>query len=512
MRGRAVRLLAIAAAGALSVFGFAPFAWYPLTFIGVAVLYACGRRRLSPGSPDATNSTRAWRQAACHGLAWGLGFFLTGVSWVYISLTDFGGVPAPLAVLATLMFCLYLSLFPSLALAIHARLPTRSAIGDTAVFAACWTLAEWLRGELLSGFPWLALGYAHGPPSPLAGWAPVFGVWGVGFAVTWLSALAVEGLATRTLRVRVLLAGGVLLLGGWGLRTIAWTTPHTHALEVSLLQGNIPQSLKWRPELLQQSLSTYLELAQRHPAQLMLLPETALPSLPENLPSGYLSALRATARGPEADVILGTVVRDRHGRYFNAALSLASGADYRKRHLVPFGEFTPPLFAWTLTWLHIPMSDFARGAAQQPPWSIAGERVAANICYEDIFGAEIRARARHATLLANLSNTAWFGDSAAQPQHLQIAQMRALETGRPMLRATNSGVTAIIAPDGQVTGSLPAFTPGALRGRVHGHEGSTPYLLWGDLPTLAWCGLIVLLALRAGRTSRHVARAPLPGQ
>ena len=192
MRGRAARMLAIAAAGALSVFGFAPAAWYPLTFIGVGALYACGRRRCSrnapssPDVPDAPNSTRTWRQAACYGLAWGLGFFLTGVSWVYISLTHFGGVPAPLAVLATLMFCLYLALFPALTLAIHAHFPTRSAIGDTAVFAACWTLAEWLRGELLSGFPWLALGYAHGPPSPLAGWAPVFGVWGVGFAAAGL--------------------------------------------------------------------------------------------------------------------------------------------------------------------------------------------------------------------------------------------------------------------------------------------------------------------------------------
>ncbi|MBI4755793.1 MAG: apolipoprotein N-acyltransferase [Betaproteobacteria bacterium] len=279
--------------------------------------------------------------------------------------------------------------------------------------------------------------------------------------------------------------------GGAALGRVNWTDAQPAAFTVSLLQGNVEQSLKWQPERLTQSLDAYLQLARRHPARLLVLPETALPTTLDGVPQGYLEAL-AEAAGPGADVLLGIVTRDNAGRYLNSAVGYgASPAQrYSKNHLVPFGEFTPPLLAWTLEWLRIPMSDFARGGAEQPPLRLAGEAVAPNICYEDVFGEEIIRALPQATLLVNLSNTAWFGDSLAQPQHLQISRMRALESGRMMLRATNTGMTAVIGARGELLHTLPPFTAGALTAEVRGYTGTTPYARLGNGP-------VVLAALAA---------------
>ena len=494
--------------GAASVLGFAPFELFPIPLLTLAAL-AWLWRAATP------------RAAALQGFAFGLGLFLAGVSWVYVSMHDFGGMPAPLAALAAVLFCCLLALFPALAGYVFGRLRSGRPLADAPLAAAAWTLSEWLRGWLFSGFPWLAFGYAQTPPSPLAGWAPLLGVYGVGFAaalvaVSWgltfssgitpaSRALASSETPGRFHRRRHWPAAGAvavaLLAAGAGLMRVEWTRPAGEPLSVSLLQGNIEQGLKWRPERLQLSMDAYLRLARAHPADLLILPETALPLMLDQLPRDYLAELRRAARGGQGALLLGIAAQDLHGRYFNSAVGFGPGEvqAYRKQHLVPFGEFTPPAFAWTLALLRIPMSSFSPGAAGQAPLALAGQRVAVNICYEDVFGEELIRALPEATLLVNLSNTAWFGDSLAQPQHLQIARMRALETGRFMLRATNTGMTAIVNPRGGLERVLPPFSEGALVAEVRGHTGATPYVRWGNAPALLLvvAGLVVpLLGLR----------------
>jgi apolipoprotein N-acyltransferase len=494
MSRAALRPAAAFLLGAATVAGFAPFNFFPLPLLTLAALVWLWHAASA-------------RAAALAGFCFGAGFFLTGVSWVYVSMHVFGGMPMPLAALAALLFCLVLALFPALAAWLFAKLKSGRLVADALLAASAWTLAEWLRSWAFTGFPWLALGYAQTPPSPLAGYAPLLGVHGVGFVSALIAALLALSWHASQRRDRLPRAGAAMLAlagAGFGLTLIEWTEPAGQPLTVSLLQGNIEQSIKWKPERLQQSLETYQRLARAHPAQLLVLPETAIPLTLDQLPREYVVDLRRSG-----DVLLGIAAQDEQGRYYNSAVGFsASGLQsYRKRHLVPFGEFTPPAFAWTLAVLSIPMSDFSAGGAVQPPLSIAGEKVAANICYEDVFGEEIIRTLPGATLLVNLSNTAWFGDSLAQPQHLQIAQMRALETGRYMLRATNTGMTAIVGPRGRVEGVLPPFAEGALTGEVRGYSGATPYVRWGNAATLLLAGAALIGPLLASRRKKSGARS-----
>lgn len=461
------------------------------------------------------------RQAAAIGYAWGLGFFLAGVSWVYVSLAQFSGLPAPVAAMATAVFCAFLALYPALATFTYAWLNSRSLpanVGERplaiSLFAALWVGTEWVRGTLFTGFPWLGIGYAQMPPSPLAGYASVVGVYGVGFISVLLAGLTVT--TARTLqkttgpRLRTVLPAlaciSTLLGFGAVLRAMDWTTPVGAPLPVRLFQGNVPQDVKWQPEHLTRSVETYLGLLNglnrdegvpgtAGEPVLHVFPETAIPLLFDQIPDDLLRAL--SRRGP---TLLGGAVRTPEGGYLNAAIALprdtaqADGA-YAKHHLVPFGEFSPPGFAWFFRALRIPMADFTSGAKGQRPLMMAGARIAPNICYEDLFGEELLPALRGpegATLLVNLSNTAWFGDSLAQPQHLQIGRMRALETGRVMLRATNSGMTAMIYPNGMVGALLAPFTTGVLSVDAQPHSGLTPYGRWGNALILAIALVIVV--------------------
>ncbi|WP_131109933.1 apolipoprotein N-acyltransferase [Sulfuricystis thermophila] len=461
--------------GAATVLGFAPFELFALPVFTLALLF-----RLWQRAPSA-------RAAAGLGFAWGLGFFLTGVSWVYVSLHDVGGMAAPLAVVATLLFCAYLALFPALAAYLACRLASADFVRQSLLLAGLWTLTEWLRGWLFTGFPWLAIGYSATPPNPLAGFAPVLGIHGMNFLVALVAALFAHGTASRSRTAGVLATVGLIVGSGLLLRGMDWTQPTGAPLKVALLQGNIPQSLKWRPENLQRSIDSYLDLARQHPAALTVLPETSIPLFFDALPREIRQGL-----AQHGDVLLGIAIRHREGGYVNGAVALgqAGAQSYAKRHLVPFGEYIPPGFAWFFDLVSIPMADFSAGPPRQEPLDLAGQKIAPNICYEDLFGNEIRAALPAATLLVNLSNTAWFGNSLAQPQHLQISRLRALETGRMMLRATNTGMTAAIAPDGRVLAALPPFTRGALIVEAQGFAGITPYLRWGD-------GLALLLAIGA---------------
>ena len=475
------------AAGAVAVAGFAPAGWSVLEPLALGFLFYLWLRTDSP------------RLAALLGFAFGLGHFVVGVSWIYVSLHDFGDMPALLAAVATVLYCAYLALFPALVGSLQARAGVGGAARLALLIPALWMVSEWLRGWLLGGFPWLAQGYAQ-IDTPLAGFAPLLGVYGLSFLIALLAGLLVL-LATGTRRERVgaVALAAVLFAGGGALRRVEWTLPVGPPLTVALVQGNIAQSLKFDPARYGATLQTYGRLLERSDARLTVLPETAIPRFLGAVDAGYLERLARHARAQNGDLLLGVPLADRAGRYYNAVVSLGASPEqsYRKSHLVPLGEFVPAEFGWIVRVLRIPLSDFTPGSSHPEPLAVAGERVAVNICYEDAFGEEIIRQLPRATLLANVSNVAWFGDSFAPEQHLQISRMRALETGRTMLRATNTGVTAIVDPHGRVAGRLPAFTEGVLQGTVQGYAGATPYTRFGNGPALALAASALLAALGA---------------
>ena len=500
---RALPLLAAPALGAISVAGLAPLHWWwlpPLTLAGLMLLW----REAAP------------KRAALLGFGFGLGWFCAGISWVYVSMHDVGGMPAPLAGLATLLFAAYLALFPALAGWLQARLAPTSAAAHAPYWhalllvPAAWTLAEWLRGWLFTGFPWAALGYAQ-TDGPYAGYAPLLGIAGLNYLTACVAALLALGcsLWRQTGRVRgvlVPLAGiAASLLLGLALRQVEWTQPSGAPLKVSLFQGNVPQDLKFVPGRFESTLASYRRLVEAHPAELMVLPETALPRMLHQIPIEYLQQLAAFARDHQANLIVGVPRAESSERYFNSAISLGQNPvqTYNKSHLVPFGEFIPWGFHWFVELMQIPLGDFTRGDAVQAPMLLNGQRVALNICYEDLFGEEIIRQLPEATLLVNMSNIAWFGDSLAPYQHLQISRMRSLETGRPMLRATNTGATAVIDAHGRVTAALQSFTEGALTATVQATRGATPYVRWGNWPAIIFCAAVLAwFAWRARRARR----------
>ncbi len=303
----------------------------------------------------------------------------------------------------------------------------------------------------------------------------------------------------------------VLWLTGWALQRIPWTAAG-EPVTVSLVQGNIEQDMKWRPESARASLETYLELTLRTHGRLIVLPETALPVFNVDLPRDYLDALTRPARDRRGDLLTGIpeYVQGDPPRYYNSVMSFGTRPTqvYRKYHLVPFGDYVPrwAFITWIMSTLQIPLSDFSRGDPYQRPLDVAGQRVAVNICYEDVFGEEIIRQLPEATLLANFTNDAWWGKSAASDQHLQMAQMRSQETGRYMLRATNTGVTAIIDERGHVVGRVPQFVVAVLEGQALGRTGSTPYVWWGNWAFLALASASLLIPPLVLRVSRRVAR------
>jgi apolipoprotein N-acyltransferase len=438
-----------------------------------------------------------------------------------VSLHDFGHMPALLAAIATFLFCAYLALFPAAAGWLAWRFFGGARPAGLVAMPAAFVLLEWVRGWLFTGFPWLAMGYSQAPSSPLAGFAPVIGAYGVSFAVAVAGAvLAAFGRSAAWSRRRALLAGAFVALfaAGAALRSVDWTSPSASPVSVALLQGNVPQQLKWRDEVRARTLRDYHEQVVRSRASVVILPETALPAFLDQLPAGYLDSLRDHARAAGKDVLVGSVERSFAGErfsYWNSVVRIGAGEtrSYRKRHLVPFGEFIPPGFGWILAVLRIPLTDFERGARDQPPLEAGGAKWAVAVCYEDIFGEEVIDALPEAGILLNVSNDAWFGESLAADQHLQFSQMRALETGRWMVRATNTGVTAAIDEKGRVTARLAAFTRGELAAAPVPHAGSTPFVRWGNAAALALvaAGLLVAALMRTARRRRSLPRGA-PGR
>jgi len=470
-------------AGAAAVLGFSPIDFFPATLGALAVLVHLWVRAASPGA--------AFRL----GFFFGLGLYGAGVSWVYVSLNRFGAMPAPLAATATLGYCAFLALFPALAGWVQARIARDSeppeALRAALLIPAAWVLLEWPLCWFLTGFPWLAIGYTA-IDDPLSGFAPVGGVYAVSLALAvaagllWCIALG---------RARWVAAGALALVlaCGYGLRAKEWTTPVGAPLRVALLQGNVPQEMKFDPARYARILETYAQLAEASSAKLIVLPETAVPRFLDLVDPAFTERLKAAAVRNGGDLLLGVPVRSAPDRYLNSVISLGVSPSlrYDKVHLVPFGEFVPPGFGWIVRVLSIPLADFSLGATDQRPMAVAGQRVALNVCYEDAYGAEIIRQLPEATLLVNVSNVAWFGDSLAPAQHLQIARMRALETGRVYLTAANTGITAAIWPDASVRAQMKQFVQGQVDVDVRGYSGATPYVRFGDWPTV----LLALLAL-----------------
>jgi apolipoprotein N-acyltransferase len=471
-------------AGAATVLAFAPVGLYPLALVTFALLV----HLWMAATP---------RRAFLSGYWFGLGMFLAGVSWVYVSMHQFGGMPLPLAALATLLFCAFLALFPAVAGWLQARVPAHPAMRACLLIPAAWVLLEWLRSWIFTGFPWLSAGYAS-VGWPLQGYAPVVGVFGLSFITLALAGMGWLAWRHKRSFVFPFLA---LLLAGEALRHVEWSERAGEPVSAALLQGNIEQDLKFRPERYPRILETYARLAEGTAAKLIVLPETAVPRFYDRIEPEYLARLEAAAKRNGGDLLLGVPYRTPADEYYNSVISLGKSPRqaYHKSHLVLFGEFIPPGFGWVLHVLQIPLSDFSRGGIEQPPLAVAGQRVAVNICYEDAFGEEIARRLPEATLLANVSNVAWFGDSLAPAQHLQIARLRAIETGRMHLAATNTGITAAIDRDGRVLARLPQYAEGRLEVTAQGYSGITPYARYRDWPVVVISLLVLTFAVFIAR-------------
>jgi apolipoprotein N-acyltransferase len=438
--------------------------------------------------------------------------WLTGTFWwLFISMHTYGGLAAPLAALAVLALAAFLALYYAAACAAWVALGWMSPVKGATVFAALWTLAELARGSWFTGFPWGAGGYAH-TDGLLAGYAPWLGVYGLGAVAAWLAMSAARVQACGRLQRIALLAlltlPSVAQMGG------GTSTQSAGELQVALLQGNVPQDEKFQPGTgVPMALRWYGEQLRDARAALVVTPETAVPMLPQQLPAGYWDALQQRfATGSQA-ALVGIPLGSFKDGYTNSVIGLKPGAlvyQFDKHHLVPFGEFIPPLFRWFTDLMNIPLGDFNRGDVGAPSFEWQGQQLAPNICYEDLFGEELGARFASATpaptIFVNVSNIGWFGNTVAIDQHLQISRMRALEFERPMIRATNTGATVIIDHRGVVTHSLPRHTRGVLTGVVQGRTGATPFAQWvsrlGLWPLWALGLLVVGWAAWSGRRRR----------
>lgn len=499
-----IELLALAAAGGLHALAFAPqhagwLQWACVVFLAWRV--GAGA---APG------------RAALLGGVFSTAWLLGGTWWLFISMHRYGGMPAWLAGLAVLLLAALLSLYLAAGMAAWARWRSGRPAADALLFAAVWLLAELARGVIFTGFPWVAAGYAH-TDSALAALAPWIGVYGIGALAAASAALAAAAVRAAGFS-SALPAAGALLLWWAPLALPQQFSTSAGTLSVALLQGNVPQEEKFEPSHQPEDLVWTARTLIDAKADLVVAPETAIPLLPAQMPEGLWAALRAAfAEGGRA-ALVGMPLGDFETGYTNSVAGFSAAAArtplgfyrYDKHHLVPFGEFIPPGFRWFVDMMRMPLGDFARGPLEAPSFAVHGQRIAPNICYEDLFGEELGARfgepASAPTVFANVSNIAWFGDTVAIDQHLQISRMRTLELQRPMIRATNTGATAIIDHRGVVTHELPPHTQGVLHGTVEGRSGLTPFAWWASrfgLAPLALAALAVLALTVAVRRRRR---------
>jgi len=451
--------------GALLPFAFAPYGIWPLAILIPALLLWV----LAHFDDRRGGFLSGW--------LFGLGYFGIGVYWIYNSLHDFGMAPPVVAVAITALLVVYLALYPALTLFIYQRI--RDRVGEKALWLLplLWFSLEWAKGWILTGMPWLSLGYSQ-TTSPLAGFAPLIGVYGLGGLCLLLSVALYLAVAKKRYRWLSLLL--ILPAAGWMLQAVDWTRPQAAALTVSMVQGNIPQQLKWRPEQRQNIFNTYWrETSRLWGSDLIVWPETALPGRSEQIEQSILRPMEQVAKQRNTAILTGVMVSDSaNKKIFNSVMLVGQQRQvYHKRHLVIFGEYYP--MRWLLDflrgWINIPYSDLTPGPEDQPPMTVRGSNLGLSICFEDVFSRDIALALPGANLFVNVSNDAWFGDSSAPHQHLQIAQMRSLEFERPMVRATNTGVSAFIDRKGRVIAQIDQFKTRSLGHDLWGRKGQTPF-------------------------------------
>jgi apolipoprotein N-acyltransferase len=484
--------------GALLTLSFAPFQHFwlaPLCVAWLAILWS---------------HTTAWR-GAWYGALFGIGFFATSIYWVFISIHEYGGTAVPIALTLTVgLIALMASYLAIQGWVLNRWWPHPDKLKLLVAFPASWVLMEWVRGWLFTGFPWMMLGYSQ-ITGPLGGYAPVIGSYGVSALIALLAGV-IAYLWWRRARYTTwqwwVCASLLLLipLVGWYLQSIDWTRPARPPVTASLVQGNIAQTIKWSPEHTEHSMSTYAALSAPHwHSDLLIWPESSIP-LPLDDVLDFLQPLVDTARATDTALLIGIPVDGARWPYFYNALvgfGAASG-HYYKRHLVPFGEYIP-FERWlgnVFDVLGIPIPGFMAGERGQALIEAGGIPIAAFICYEIAYAGTVRQALPAAQLLVTVSNDAWFGDSLAPYQHLEIAQMRSLQTGRDQLFATNDGITASIDARGRIIDAIPQFETLVLTTTVQPRVGATPWVILGDTPWL-WLMLILLFGSAMMEKRRH---------
>lgn len=441
------------------------------------------------------------KTAAAYGFLFGFGLFLSGVWWVYISIHDFGGTPVLLTLIFTLGFISFMAAYFGLAAYLLQRFwPKNNKTKLLFAFPGVWVLFEWLRSHFLTGFPWLLIGYSQ-TNTWLKGYAPLLSIYGVSWICLILAALVViffQG--EMKVKLKAVLCIACIYLLGFGLTQIHWTQKLNAPIKVSLIQGNIAQELKWNPLHFQRTLELYKQLIQQELGQdIIILPESAF-AAPFWLVEDDLQQIDHIAKQHDSTILVGVPVQAGQSEYFyNAMLAVGkSYGSYYKRHLVPFGEYLP-FEKWLrglINFFDIPMSNYIQGKLKQPDFIAKGLEIAPFICYEVAYPNLVYSALPDAQVLLTISDDSWFGKSNAAFQHLQIATMRAIETGRYMLFGTNNGVTAIINPQGKIQAQLPRFTTTVLRDQIHAMQGSTPLISYGQWPVLGLIGIMLLFSLR----------------
>jgi len=473
-------------AGGMLVFAFAPFNLFPLAILSQMILFLLWR-----GISIGRGFWRGW--------LYGLGMFGGGVHWLYISLAQFGGIDTPTAIIINGLFIMGMALYPAILGAFILKVfPTCNRVRVLLALPAGWVLLEWTRSWFLTGFPWLLLGYSQ-IDAPLAGLAPIGGVYAVSWAVSMTAGLLLYGIL-RGRKAKVVWISLIFLWVSSILLSFAdWTRPLHKSLKVALIQGNTSNETKFVDNFAPQIIGEYLALTNEHlDVDVIVWPETAIPKYYHDV-QPVIDEINTISQDKNINFIIGIPLKENDQYYNGVWVAGEKGGFYQKRHLVPFGEFIPfrGLVKAILGEIDIPMSDFSNGAIEQPQLQVKSNILGISICYEDVFTWEIRRAMPSATLLVNLSNDGWFGDSIAPHQHLQIARMRALEMGRYMLRATNTGISAIIDQKGKIALQSPQFEVSVVKGTIQTFDGGTPFSLSGNIPLLVlmFCSLFVGIIL-----------------